>query len=144
MPQKLNASAYLNFLQNELPSLLEDIPLSLLSGMTFQNDGCPVHTSLIVKNFLNEEYGEKWIGRNGPIKWPARSPDLTPVDFYVWGRAKELVYNEEIRDRDQLKEKIEFAFNTMRQEMTWQTVTTEVESRFLKCTNEQGSHFENL
>lgn len=118
--------------------------MNALAGMTFQNDGCPVHTSLIVKDFLNEEYGENWIGRNGPIKWPARSPDLTPVDFYVWGRAKGLVYDEEIRDCEHLKQKIDFAFEKMKEEMTLNTVTTEIKRRYNKCINEQGSHFEHL
>lgn len=124
--------------------MLEDIPLNTLAGMTFQHDGCPVHKSLIVKNFLNEEYGEKWIGNNGPMRWPARSPDLTPLDFYVWGRAKELVYNEEIRNCEHLKQKIENAFDVMKQEMTLHTVTTEIKRRYSKCVSEQGSHFENL
>uniref|UniRef100_A0A2H1V4P8 SFRICE_034143 n=1 Tax=Spodoptera frugiperda TaxID=7108 RepID=A0A2H1V4P8_SPOFR len=32
--------------------------------------------------------------KRGPIPWPARSPDLTPMDFYLWGHMKSLVYNE--------------------------------------------------
>jgi hypothetical protein len=26
-----------------------------------------------------------WIGRGGSIAWPPRSPDLTSLDFSVWG-----------------------------------------------------------
>lgn len=135
---------YLEFLQNDLPLLLEDIPLYTLARMCFQNDGCPAHYGAVVKNFLDAEYGTNWIGRNGPIKWPARSPDLTPIDFYVWGRAKELVYNEEIRDIDHLKQKIDRAFNVIKHEHTLRTVTSEIRRRYSKCINEQGSHFENL
>lgn len=144
LPQTLNAAAYLNFLQTDLPSLLEDVPLSFLNGMVFQNDGCPAHSSLIVKNFLSSEYGSNWIGRNGPIKWPARSPDLTPLDFYVWGRAKELVYAEEIRDLSHLRQRVDDAFNIIKHEITLRTVTTEVKNRCSKCIEQQGSHFENF
>lgn len=144
LPEKLTAVGYLQFLQIDLPTFLEDIPLNTLANMHYQHDGCPAHSSNIVKQFLNEEYGESWIGRNGPIKWPARSPDMTPLDFYVWGRAKELVYNEEIRDRCQLLSKIDSAFEVIRQEMTINTTTTEIRKRLSKCITQQGSHFENV
>lgn len=28
-------------------------------------------------------FPDSWIGRADPIHWPARSPDLTPVDYCV-------------------------------------------------------------
>ena len=34
----------------------------------------------------------RWIGRSGPVPWPARFPDLTPLDFYLWGRMESLIY----------------------------------------------------
>jgi hypothetical protein len=46
-------------------------------------DGTPPHIHRDV-NYLNNEYGNKWIGRNGPVMWPPRSPDLNPLDFYFW------------------------------------------------------------
>lgn len=112
--------------------------------MFFQQDGCPAHSSRTVTRFLNEKYGEKWIGRYGPIHWPARSPDLTPLDFYVWGRAKELVYNEEILDREQLKQKIISAFDIIRGEMAIKITTTEIRRRYRLCIAYDGGHFENL
>jgi len=115
-PPRLNSSEYLAFLQNDLFDLLEDVPLGLISQMVFQHDGCPVHTSRIVTECLDNEYGYRWIGRNGPITWPARSPDLNPLDYYVWRRAKNLVYTEEIRDSKHPKRKIDEAFETMKRE----------------------------
>ncbi|GBM81581.1 hypothetical protein AVEN_82167-1 [Araneus ventricosus] len=37
-------------------------------------------------------------GRSGPIAWPPRSPDVTPLDFCFWGYVKDKVYSCEIRD----------------------------------------------
>ncbi|CAF4797591.1 unnamed protein product, partial [Rotaria sp. Silwood2] len=31
-------------------------------------------------------------GRRGPLDWPARSPDLTPTDFFLWPVIKDRVY----------------------------------------------------
>ncbi|KDR09694.1 hypothetical protein L798_15624 [Zootermopsis nevadensis] len=28
----------------------------------------------------------------GPVAWPARSPDLTPTDFFLWGYTKDQVH----------------------------------------------------
>ena len=55
-------------------------------------DGSPVHFRREVVQCLNTNYANRWIGRNGPILWPARSPDMNPCDNFLWGRIKELVY----------------------------------------------------
>lgn len=143
-PHRLTAPDYLTFLQNELQNLLDDLPLNRIANITFQQDGCPVHSSRVVTNFLNNKYGGNWIGRHGPIKWPPRSPDLTPLDFYVWGRAKEIVYDEEIVSIDHLKQKIELAFAKIREEISLNVTTSEIHSRYSKCIDAEGSHFENL
>jgi len=47
---------------------------------------------------LNERFPDAWIGRGGPIPWPPPSPDLSPLDFFLWGYFKNLVYAEKIRN----------------------------------------------
>ena len=56
--------------------------------MLIQQDDAPPHYGREVKDFLNRNYPN----RQGPIAWPPRSPDLTPLDFYLWGHMKSLVY----------------------------------------------------
>ena len=85
---------YLRFLHEELPRLLEDVPLNKRGRMYFQHDGSPPHSSHEVRNFLNYRFPGRWIGRGGP--WPARSPDLSPMDYCVWGWMKELVYSVQV------------------------------------------------
>ncbi|CAH0560489.1 unnamed protein product [Brassicogethes aeneus] len=67
----LNGPMYLNFLENVLPG--------------FQQDGAPAHFSRDVRAYLDGIFPNQWIGRNGPSRWPARSPDLTIPDFFLWG-----------------------------------------------------------
>lgn len=80
----LNGQRYLNFLRNVLPGLLDDanVPLNIRQNIWFHQDGAPPHNAIIVTNYLNNTFRNSWIGTNGPIKWPARSPDLTPLDFF--------------------------------------------------------------
>jgi len=77
---RLTGEVHLNFLQEELTRLLEDVPLNKRGRMYFQHDGAP-HSSREVRNFLNCRFPGRWIGRGGPHNWPARSPELRPLDY---------------------------------------------------------------
>ncbi len=46
-------------------------------------------------------------GRGGPISWAPRSPDLMPLDFFLWGYIKTKVYKTKVNDIADLKERIE-------------------------------------
>lgn len=37
---------------------------------------------------MGKELLDYWIGRRDPLTWPARSADLTPLDFFIWGHVK--------------------------------------------------------
>ena len=53
-------------------------------------------------NRISSHYGQTWIGRGGPIAWPARSPDLTPLDYVLWGHVKSLVYDTSVDSEEDL------------------------------------------
>lgn len=59
----------------------------------FQQDGAPAHFAVLVRQYLDLVFPNRWIGRLGPMEWPARSPDLTPLDFYLWGFVKDSLPN---------------------------------------------------
>jgi hypothetical protein len=48
--------------------------------------------SRAVRDVLNNTYNNRWVGRGGPTTWPPSSPDLNPLDFYLWGHLKSLVH----------------------------------------------------
>lgn len=84
LPDRLTGHHFLQFLDNNLFDLLQDVPLNLRYDNWLQLDGCLSHSVRIVRDWLNQCHLEKWIGRWGPMEWPARSPDLTPLEFYLW------------------------------------------------------------
>ena len=47
-----------------------------------------------------------WIGRRGYIEWSARSPDLNPLDYFLWGYLKGKIYNTESRNLNNLGQRI--------------------------------------
>lgn len=143
MPVRLNSAMYNSFLRDNLPELLENVPLNIRQNMMFQQDGAPPHTSHIVRQTLNEKFLRRWIGRGGPVSWPARSPDLTPMDFFLWGHIKNYVYKESIDSRIELQNKIIEAFATITPNMVANAATSLLRRAQL-CIECNGGQFEQL
>ncbi|GFU90574.1 uncharacterized protein TNCV_4051561 [Trichonephila clavipes] len=66
--------------------------------MWFQHDGAPAHFRADVRSALDTAYPKRWIGRGGPVNWPARSPDLSCLDF-LSGHMKSCLRNKPRRLR---------------------------------------------
>ena len=80
-------------MRRTLPVLMEDLPLNLHQVMWYKQDECPVHNVIVVRNALNQQFLNRWIGRGSPVqRFPARLPDLTPSDFFLWEHVKNVVY----------------------------------------------------
>ena len=47
--------------------------------------------------------------------WPARSPDLNPLDFHLWGHLKSIVYATSIENAEILRDRIEQGFRQIRE-----------------------------
>jgi hypothetical protein len=107
LPRRLTGPRYRNFLENDLAQLLEEVPLTIRQRMWFLHDGAPAHFSLTAREHLNNIFPHRWIGRGGPVAWPLHSPDLNPLDFYLWGHLKTLVYSNPTPDVDSLRQRVE-------------------------------------
>lgn len=103
----LNAVQYLAMLRNQIIPALQNIAGDNFGTLWFQQDGAPPHFGLDVRQHLNHVFPGKWIGRRGAIEWPARSPDLSPLDYYFWGYLKDQVYRTKPRDLVELRLRIE-------------------------------------
>ena len=80
------------------------------NDLWYQQDGAPPHNSLNVSNILYRLFEDRWLAINGPHLWPPRSPDLTPLDYYVWGRIKNIVYSTPLTDKEDCIERVRNAF----------------------------------
>jgi hypothetical protein len=100
---EITGRAYVDFLQNELPLLLEEVHLAKRLRMVLQHNGAPAHYRHLVTHYLNLTFPERWIGRGGHVQWPPRSPDRTPLDFCLWGWMKREVYKEKVNTRNELE-----------------------------------------
>jgi len=55
-PQRLTGDFYANFLQDELPALLENVPLQIRRLMYYQHDGVLPHFSQVARQYLNHKF----------------------------------------------------------------------------------------
>lgn len=139
----LNGDRYLQFLMHDLPPLLEDVSLETRMNMWYQHDGCPAHFSLDVRAYLDEQFANRWIGRGSLFPWPPRSPDLTCLDFYLWGRLKDLVFQTRPTTRENMIDRIQNAINSI----SIAEIETAVFSTYRRlnlCVENDGQHFEHL
>ncbi|GFT36583.1 putative DD41D transposase [Trichonephila clavipes] len=72
----------------------------------FQQDGTTCHTAHATIDLLTDTFGDRLISRFGPVNWPLRSCDLTPLDYFLWGYVKSLVYADKPQTLDHLEENI--------------------------------------
>ena len=96
--------------------------LDQVGDVIFQQDGAPPYWALRVRRSLDMRFPGQWIGRGGPIPWPARSPDVTPLDFFFWGYVKDLVFQTPVADIDDLTTRIREVIATVNVNMlanTW-------------------------
>jgi hypothetical protein len=104
----VTGASYLNMLQNYAITRISQVYF-------FQQDGAPPHFANTVKAFLDQQFPGKWIGRSGLIAWPPRSPALTPLDFFLWGYIKDLVYQTKVQDVTELRRRITAVCETVTQ-----------------------------
>ncbi|GFX27143.1 uncharacterized protein TNCV_440491 [Trichonephila clavipes] len=72
----------------------------------FQQDGATYHTARATIDLLKYTLGDRLISRFGPVNWPPRSCDLTPLDYFLWGYVKSLVYADKPQTLDHLEDNI--------------------------------------
>lgn len=141
---RLNGQRYLEFLQNDIEEFLEELPLEILRRLYFQQDGAPPHNAAQVVNYLSDNFGEKVIATNGPIRWPPRSPDLTPLDFFLWGYVKDYVYHSTPpATLEILENRILQAFETITPVMLEEVAQNTI-YRSNRCMECGGLYFEHL
>ncbi|GBN01075.1 hypothetical protein AVEN_3628-1 [Araneus ventricosus] len=90
-------------------------------------------------------YPARWMGGGGPVAWPPRSPDLNPLDFFVWGQMTSLVYETPVDSAGDLLARIVVAADKIK---TTPGIFDRVRQTFLRrcelCNDTRGRHFQHL
>jgi len=116
-------------LENFLRPRLEEFDES--EDFWFQQDGVTAHTARLL------------ISLRGDIGWPARSPDLTPCDFFLWGYLKAEVYKYRPQTLKALKDAIREEVAAIPPELT-NIVMENFRERLRQFITNNGRHLSDV
>lgn len=107
-------------------------------------DGAPPHRRIIVSERLQQLFGERIVALNHAVEWPPRSPDLTPLDFFLWGYLKSKVYVTPPANLDDLEMRIRNEMDILRQDRTMvRRAVNSMTARAGLCVQRNGGHVED-
>ncbi|GFY05078.1 putative transposable element [Trichonephila clavipes] len=109
----------------------------------FQQDGATCRTALATINLLKDMFGDRLISCFGPVNWPPRSCDLTPLDCFLWGYVKSLVYADTPQTLDHLEDNIRRVIADIRPQML-EKVIENWTSRLDYIRASRGSHMPEI
>ena len=140
MTVTVTADRYIDMLQNFLRPNLNDLNLD---HVWFQQDGATAHTARRSMDVVRQIFPGKVISMRGHVQWPARSPDLTPCDFFLWGYLKAEVYKHRPRDLAALKTAIRQEIQLIRIDVL-QRVMDNYRLRLQTCIDNGGRHLTDV
>ncbi|GFW66414.1 transposable element Tc3 transposase [Trichonephila clavipes] len=109
----------------------------------FQQDGATCHTARATIDLLKDTFGDRLISRFGPVNWPPRSCDLTPLDYFLWGYVKSSVYADKPQTLDQLEDNIRHVIADIRPLML-EKVIENWTSRLHYIRTNRGNHMPEI
>ncbi|GFX04933.1 uncharacterized protein TNCV_2249161 [Trichonephila clavipes] len=75
------------------------------------------HTARATIDLLKDTFGDRLISCFGPVNWTPRSCDLTPLDYFLWGYVKSLVYADKAQTLEHLENNIRRVIADIRPQM---------------------------
>jgi len=97
-------------------------------------------------NYLRGQFPGRVLSNRGDQDWPARSPDLTVCDFFLWGYLKHKIWSQDVRMQPnnvrELKEAIRNKCADLDPAMIREAFQGMVH-RAMKCLNVNGYTFSN-
>ncbi|GFT85330.1 transposable element Tcb1 transposase [Trichonephila clavipes] len=108
-----------------------------------QQDGATCHTARATIDLLKDTFGDRLISRFGPVNWPPRSCDLTPLDYFLWGYVKSLVYADKPQTLDHLEDNIRRVIADIRPQMLKKVIENWT-SRLDYIRASRGSHMPEI
>jgi hypothetical protein len=100
------------------------------------------HIGLVFsENFLTCIFLGVGVGRDEPIPCPLSSPDITSLQFFLWGYVKGIIYKTPVTSLDELKFRIVAAIETVTPQML-ENAWREIEYRLDNLRAMKRAHVE--
>ncbi len=85
-------------------------------SIIFKQDGAKVHTANETLDLLHRIFGKRVISNRYPLHffegwfWPPYSPDLSPLDYFLWGYVKSKCYENNPKMGEELRKEMKQIF----------------------------------
>jgi hypothetical protein len=109
----------------------------------FQQDGATAHTANESRAVLRGMFPGRLISQRGDIAWPARSPDLSPCDYFLWGYLKAEVFKHRPRTIEELKDAIRSEITAIPEALTRRALQN-FRVRLQECITREGKHLDDI
>lgn len=148
--RNVNGEAYVNMLNDEIvQEMMLHFQFNLHGDSLFGDnvwwfqDGAGAHRHRIVTARLRQLFGHQVVAFDHEVEWPARSPDLTPCDFFLWGYIKSRVFTTPPPNVFSLRERIIQEFELLQQnpDLVARAVRS-MRRRAQLCLDREGGHVE--
>lgn len=140
----VNAQRYVSMLETFFEPELEQLAGEQdLGDIWFQQDGATAHTAIISMTKLREMFPARLVSLRGDLGWPARSPDLSICDFFLWGYLKEKVFKHRPHTLEELKTRIREEIATIPVDMCQKAVES-FRNRLHQCIAAEGHHLADV
>ena len=145
IPLQLIANATSKWLwKSSLLNFYDDRMYLSMQRVWFQQDGATPHTLEMALNWLNDHFGTPVISLNTRHVWAPNSPNLNPLDFFVWDCIKDRAYEDSPRTLDDLIAAILCVSSNMTLEDCNAAILNIRYVRLPQVINHNGAHFEYL
>ena len=105
--------------------------------------GATAHTARNSLTILRRMFPERLVSLRGNLGWPARSPDLSICDFFLWGSLKEKVFKRRPHTLPVRRERIVEEVNAIPRNMCERAVQN-FRERLHQCVANNGGHLEDI
>ena len=85
---KRTGTKYVDFSSTRSHEILEEVPVDIRLCTRFMHDGVPPRFSRVARQFLNQHFANKWIGRGGPICMACSFSGFESIRFSFAGTFK--------------------------------------------------------
>ena len=139
----VNSERYVAVLQKFRRHLRHTVGALAMPQQWFQQDGASPHTANISLNWLRDKFGPNLIAKKCENEWSPHSPDLSPLDYWFWGFAKDKVYAGRPQTLQELRNAIEDFTNSITIEAVAKAVDNLIR-RIDVCVRQRGGHLEHI
>ena len=136
----VNSDRYVEMLQTFLKPKLDELGYQ---DVWFQQGGHTAHTSKKSMEVLREMFPQRLISQRGDVEWPARSNDLAPCDFLLWGYLKAKVYSHQPKTTEEIKTAIRSKIAEIPPQVTSRAMQ-DFRKRLQRCIAIKGHHLDGI